>query len=190
VNARAPRWLLSKRPLQAAALALVAALLVLLTVRVVSDERADALAAEVAAGKQPPAPTFTLHRLGADGTLALGALRGKVVLLNFWASWCVPCKREAAVLERSWRRWREQGVVFVGVDAQDFGSDAQRFVLRHGITYPNVHDGPGTTSANYGVSGFPETWFVDRRGRLVVEHVSGPLTADRVDRDLRLALER
>ncbi|HEX6789346.1 MAG TPA: TlpA disulfide reductase family protein [Gaiellaceae bacterium] len=181
-------WLWSKRPLQAAALALIACLLVLLGLRVIAAGRANALGADVAAGKAPAAPLFTLRRLNGPGSLGLSKLRGKVVLLNFWASWCVPCKSEATVLEREWQRWRRRGVVFVGVDAQDFDTDARRFIARHGITYPNVHDGPGATSTRYGVNGFPETWFVDRQGRLVAEHVSGPLTAARIDRDLLLAI--
>lgn len=93
-------------------------------------------------------------------------------------------------MEHAWHRWRGKGVVFLGVDAQDFESDARRFVRAHGVTYPNVHDGPGDTSARYGVSGFPETWFVDRRGQLVVDHVAGPVGAARIDRDLRRALRQ
>jgi cytochrome c biogenesis protein CcmG/thiol:disulfide interchange protein DsbE len=183
-------WLWSKRPWQAAALALVAGLLVLLGLRLLADDRAEALASDVASGRTPPAPLFTLRRLDDGRDLGLASLRGHVVLLNFWASWCGPCKQEAGLLEQAWRRWRARGVVFVGVDAQDFDTDARRFMRRHGITYPNVHDGPGTTSARYGVSGFPETWFVDRSGNLVVEHISGPLASARIDRDIRLALER
>ncbi|HZR96750.1 MAG TPA: TlpA disulfide reductase family protein [Gaiellaceae bacterium] len=177
------------RPAQIASVALVGFLLVLLAMRVISGDRATALAADVAAGKDPAAPTFALPRLDGAGDVSLAALRGRVVLLNFWASWCVPCKQEARVLEQAWHRWRERGVVFVGVDAQDFTADARRFVDHHGVTYANVHDRAGATASSYGVSGFPETWFVDRRGRLV-EHVSGPISTGRLDRDLLLALAR
>jgi cytochrome c biogenesis protein CcmG/thiol:disulfide interchange protein DsbE len=148
------------------------------------------LAKAVAAGRTPAAPAFELPRLDADSKLRLSSLRGKVVLLNFWASWCLPCKEEAPLLVAAWRRWRTRGVVVLGLDAHDFRSDARRFMHRNGITYPNVHDGPGKMLDRYGVSGFPETWFVSREGRLIVERVNGPLTAQRIDRDLRLALRR
>jgi cytochrome c biogenesis protein CcmG, thiol:disulfide interchange protein DsbE len=178
-----------KWPLQAAALGLVAALLLLLAWRIVTNDRSN-LAAAVAAGQAPAAPDFELSRLGGGGKLRLTSLQGKVVLLNFWASWCVPCKEEAPRLEAAWRRWRDRGVVVVGLDTNDFSSDGRGFMRRHGVTYPNVHDGPGKTADRYGGSGLPETWFVSRDGRLVVEHVNGPLVAQQIDRDLRLALRR
>jgi cytochrome c biogenesis protein CcmG, thiol:disulfide interchange protein DsbE len=111
------------------------------------------------------------------------------VVLNFWASWCVPCKSEAPRLEAAWRRWRGRGVVVVGVDAQDFSGDARRFIRRHSLTYPNVHDGPGNVLPDYGVTGFPETYFVDRRGRLVGQRVQGEISAEKLVFGIQRALE-
>jgi cytochrome c biogenesis protein CcmG, thiol:disulfide interchange protein DsbE len=179
-----------KWPLQAAAVGLVGVLLLLLAWRLATEQRSHGLAEAVAAGHAPPAPDFELPRLNASGTVRLSSLRGRVVLLNFWASWCIPCKDEATRLEAAWRRWHSHGVVFLGLDAQDFSSDAHHFLHAHAITYPNARDGPGNVVNRYGVNGFPETWIVSRSGRLVVEHVVGPLTPGQIDRDLSLALLR
>ena len=138
--------------------------------------------AKLGGGKTPPAPAFALSRLDAPGKLALGSLRGKVVVLNFWASWCAPCKSEAPRLEAAWQQYRGKGVVVVGVDAQDFSGDAKRFMRKYKLTYPNVHDGPGNVLPKYGVTGFPETYFVDRRGRLVGDRVEGEITRREADR--------
>jgi cytochrome c biogenesis protein CcmG, thiol:disulfide interchange protein DsbE len=94
-------------------------------------------------------------------------------VLNFWASWCEPCKGEAKMLEQAWQRYKSKGVVFVGVDYHDVTGDARRFLERHDITYPTVQDGSGMTADRYGVSAVPETYFIDRRGRLVGEHIKG-----------------
>jgi cytochrome c biogenesis protein CcmG/thiol:disulfide interchange protein DsbE len=151
--------------LQAAAVGAVAGLLALLIWKIVNGGVQNLQRAE-------RVPGFTLPRLGAPGHLSLASLRGKVVVLNFWASWCDPCKTEAPLLERSWRRWRSQGVVFVGIDQADFKSDAHRFLERYGITYPNVFDGPETLVNPYGLTGRPETYVVRRDGALG-EHFTG-----------------
>jgi cytochrome c biogenesis protein CcmG, thiol:disulfide interchange protein DsbE len=164
---------------QVAAVALVAALLAVLGWRLANDGHT------VAKG---PAPGFTLPRLDGRGDLRLASLRGKAVVLNFWASWCVPCKEEAKQLQGGWQRWRSHGVVFLGLDAQDFYGDARKFARRYELTYPLVHDGSGKVVGDYGVSGFPETFFVDRRGRIVGDHVAGPVSRKILDRNIRLAL--
>ncbi len=109
--------------------------------------------------------------------MAFSSLRGKAVVVNFWASWCIPCKDEAPVLEQTWRDHRDEGLVVLGVDAQDFKGDARSFMRKYGVTYPVVHDGKGSTLGRWGVTGFPETFCVDRRGRLVGEKIDGGVDA-------------
>lgn len=166
--------------LQAAAVLVVALLLALLGWQVFKKDKTPDV------GRS--APPFTLPHLGTDQELSLASLRGKAVVLNFWASWCGPCKDEAPILESAWKRYRDKGVVVLGIDAQDFDVDAQRFVDRAGITYPIVRDKHGSTLGRYGVTGFPETWFVDANGRLVGEHVAGPLTEEELERNIKIAL--
>jgi len=166
----------AKIAVQAIAVAAVVGLLALLVWKV-THQPGSGVEKALSEGKQPRAPLFTLKRIGQPGDLALASLRGKAVVVNFWASWCRPCKEELPVLEQTWQRYRNQGLVVVGVDAQDFTTDAKRFANRYGITYPIVHDAPGSTVDRYGVTGFPETFFVDRRGRLVGAHISGSILA-------------
>ncbi len=173
---------------QAAAVLVVVLLFGLLAWQVAVKEEGRGTAAALAAGESPPAPPFDLPRLDGEGSLSLASLRGKVVVLNFWASWCEPCKEESPRLQAAWERWREEGVVVVGIDAQDFRADARRFVERYGLTYPIVHDGEGSTLGRFGVTGFPETWFVDREGRLVGERVQGPVSEEQLTRNIELAL--
>ncbi len=140
------------------------------------------------AGKPVAAPDFTLPRLDTEGELRLSSLRGKAVVLNFWASWCEPCKEEAPALEAAWRKYRSRGLVVVGVDAQDFARDARRFMRRYRMTYPVVHDGPGNTLGDYDLTGFPETFFVDRRGRLVGRRIAGEIDQETLEENIELAL--
>jgi len=167
---------------QVVALAAVAGLLGLLVWRLTHQSHPPKIGG--------PAPGFTLRRIGSPGKLDLASLRGKPVVLNFWASWCVPCKGEAKMLERAWRQYRRQGVVFLGIDYHDVTSDARTFLSHHGVTYPTVQDGSGAVADRYGVSAVPETYFVDRRGRLVGAHIVGTVVdqADAFRRGVEAAL--
>jgi cytochrome c biogenesis protein CcmG/thiol:disulfide interchange protein DsbE len=179
----------AKLLLQAAAVTVVALLLALLGWEVAAEGKVRSLADRLEAGESPPAPDFDVERLEGDGSISLASLRGKAVVLNFWASWCEPCKEEAPRLEAAWRRYRDRGVVVLGIDAQDFKRDARGFAERFGLTYPIVHDGPGATLGRFGVTGFPETWFVGRNGRLVGERIQGPVSEAELERGIERALE-
>jgi len=108
----------------------------------------------------------------ADGRVSLRELRGAPVVLNFWASWCVPCRDEAPVLERAWRRQEPDGAVFVGLNQQDITDDSLAFTRQLGVTYLNIRDRDNSMARRYGVSGLPETFFIGRSGD-VVGHVIG-----------------
>jgi len=173
---------------QGVAIGLVVLLFVLLAWSLVRDEGGD-LAAAAGRGERPRAPDFTLERLDRDGELQLSSLRGKAVVLNTWASWCLPCKEEAPYLEQVWRDNRDRDVVVVGLNAKDLRSDARRFMGRFDLTFPVVRDGSGDTIRDYGVTGFPETFVLDREGR-VVEAFAGAVNTDEDKERLGSAIER
>ncbi|MGC8779257.1 MAG: TlpA family protein disulfide reductase [Anaerolineae bacterium] len=128
------------------------------------------------------APDFTLtlfpeYRGGVAGdTLSLADLKGKGVVLNFWASWCGPCEEEAAALEAAWRQYKDQGIVFVGVDYLDQDPAAKRYLQKFNITYPNGPDLASKISKRYTIRGVPETFFIDPQGKIVGCRKIGPLT--------------
>ena len=125
--------------------------------------------------KQAASFTLTLF----DGkVIRLEDLRGKVIFLNFWASWCVPCRAEAKTLEVAWQKYRDRGVVFLGVNIQDKEEDARAFMKEFGITYLNGRDASGKIAVDYGVWGIPESFFIDGQGRITYKHVGeiGPPT--------------
>jgi cytochrome c biogenesis protein CcmG/thiol:disulfide interchange protein DsbE len=141
------------------------------------------------------APAFSLRRLTGDGVLSLRSLRGKTVVLNFFASWCGPCKREAPVLEQLWRQDRTDRLVVLGVDTgPDARSDGRHFVEAHGITYPVVFDPNADIAASrYDLPGLPVTYVLNPRGRIVGDPVLGPVSdngySQLFERELKAALK-
>jgi len=123
-----------------------------------------------------PVPNFTLKRLEGAGTISLASLRGKPAVINFFASWCGPCKAEAKILETASRQYRGK-IAFVGIDYHDVTSDGRRFLRAHDITFPTVQDGSGKIGDEYGLTGVPETFVVNAQGRLL-KHIAGTLTVN------------
>jgi cytochrome c biogenesis protein CcmG/thiol:disulfide interchange protein DsbE len=175
--------LLAPVPLAAALMTL--ALVVLLGYGVAQNEPDKTIDSAVAAGKRIPAPALDLPRLDGGGRTSLASLRGKVVVVNFWASWCPPCRGESPVLERWHRRIATRGGTVLGVDVLDLDSDARAFVHRFGLTYPVVRDGDGGSRKAFDVFQQPDTIVIDRRGRIAAA-VRGPVT----DADLKRVLPR
>jgi cytochrome c biogenesis protein CcmG, thiol:disulfide interchange protein DsbE len=149
---------------------------------------------KLAAHQSAPAPSFSLEVLErgvlpprlqrltptfSGAKLSLRQLQGTPVVLNFWASWCPPCREEAPRLQRGWEHQGARGVLFLGLDMQDIRSDARDFLRSFRITYPTVRD-PGKDVANrYGATGLPETYFISARGR-VVGHVVGVVSSEQL----------
>jgi cytochrome c biogenesis protein CcmG, thiol:disulfide interchange protein DsbE len=133
------------------------------------------------------APAFALAVF--DGApLTLESLKGKPVILNFWASWCYPaCYEEAPLLEATWQKYKTQGLMVVGVAIQDKEPNAREFVRRFSFSFPNGPDPGSKISIDYGVYGVPETFFIDRQGRIAYKHV-GALPPELVEAQIQRLL--
>jgi peroxiredoxin len=142
----------------------------------------------VAPADRVAAPGFDLPSLRGAGRVALAQLRGQVVVINFFASWCGPCALEAADLERAWQETRDRGVVFLGVAVQDTAPEARAFLATHRITYPAAFDERGDVLARYRVTGIPTTVVVDPEGRIAARH-AGIFVGDEGRAALRALIE-
>jgi cytochrome c biogenesis protein CcmG/thiol:disulfide interchange protein DsbE len=128
-----------------------------------------------------PAPAATLPRLQGTGSSSLAAYRGSWVLVNFWASWCGPCRQEAPALEDFQRAHRGPGFTVVGIDTRDLSDDGRAFVHEFGLSYPQLRDGDGNAAHEFGTTGVPENFLVDPAGKLrLLRH--GPVTGDYLKR--------
>jgi cytochrome c biogenesis protein CcmG, thiol:disulfide interchange protein DsbE len=142
----------------------------------------------VAHGERPAAPDAarSLPILGGHGVSSLAALRGKVVVLNFWASWCEPCQVEAPLLQRAQARLRRAGATVLGVTYLDATPDSQSFVRRFGLTYPNLRDNDGVFAHAYGTDQLPESFVIDRDGDIAAVS-RGQIGQPFLDRAIALA---
>ena len=131
------------------------------------------------------APDFTLPQLNGR-PVTLSQLRGQVVVINFWASWCTECQTEQGALDQTWQQFSDSGVVVLGVNFEDTTGDARNYVRSAGVGYPVVEDGSSQTALAYGLRGVPETFIVNASGR-IVSRIIGPTTAAVLARDIRSA---
>ena len=142
------------------------ALVGLLVYGVVGAGSSTTLDDAVKAGERPAAPDRQLPLLdGGEGSIS--DWRGKPVLVNFWASWCDPCKAEAPLLERAHARLRRAGGTVLGVTVSDASEDSKAFVREYGLSFPSLRDVDGRLGEDFGTTGVPETFAVDREGRVV-----------------------
>ena len=167
---------------QVAAVGLVVALFGLLVWKVVQEDKTN-VARDFEKGKKTKPVDFHLERLNGDGSLRLSSLRGKVIVVNFWAAWCVPCKREAPLFQKTFEDYGGK-VAFVGVDTADFTGEARQFLERYGVRYPNVRDPDTSVLDDYGGLPIPRTYVIDRDWI-----VSGYIFGETREETLRSAIE-
>jgi cytochrome c biogenesis protein CcmG/thiol:disulfide interchange protein DsbE len=144
----------------------VAGLLGLLGYGVASEKPDRSIEDAVARGEREPAPDLELPPLGGGPERSLDDWRGQVVVLNYWASWCEPCRKESPLLERWHRKLEKRNGTVLGVDVLDVTSDANDFIEEYGLTYPQLRDKDGSTQEDFGIVAYPETFVIDREGRV------------------------
>jgi len=143
-----------------------AALVGLLAYGIVARHASTTLDDALARGQRPAAPAMTLPKLGAPGHASLADYRGKVVVLNMWASWCTPCREEVPLLQKTQDRIAARGGTVLGIDTQDASADALQFLRARDATFPSLRDRDRSYVHEFGVTGYPETFLIDRRGRV------------------------
>jgi cytochrome c biogenesis protein CcmG, thiol:disulfide interchange protein DsbE len=153
-------------PVPIAILCAVLALVALLAYGLSQNEPDRSVEDALQRGELEQAPALELPKLGGGGRGSLADYRGDVVVLNFWASWCEPCREESPMLERWHRRMAGQGGTVVGVDVLDVTADAQDFIDEYGLSYPMLKDKDGDALESFGVVAYPETFVIDRDGRI------------------------
>ncbi len=175
-------------PVPLAVILIMTALLVLLGYGLHQNQPDRSPEEALARGERELAPELALPVLEGSGRGALADYRGEVVVLNFWASWCEPCREESPLLERWHRRMRERGGTVLGVDVIDTASDARAFVAEYGLTYPMLKDRDGDSLKSFGIVAYPETFVIDREGRIVATR-RGPVDDEFMTTEVEPLLE-
>jgi cytochrome c biogenesis protein CcmG/thiol:disulfide interchange protein DsbE len=173
-----------RRGLPVAVIVAAAALVGLLAYGVASQGKDTSIDDAVAKGERIDAPVASLPVLGESGERSLADYKGKVVVLNFWASWCPPCIDEIPLLERTQRRIEARGATVLGVNYKDIPEDALNLTRRFGVTFPSIRDRDGEYAEDYATLGFPETFLVDRQGRIAATR-RGPVDQQWLNSALR-----
>jgi len=194
----------SRGVLRGLAIGAAIALLALLTYGVLTQPADTTIDDAIAGGEPVAAPAFDLEVLtapqdprgaaaqafagaAADGRVGIEELRGTPVVLNFWASWCEPCREEAPLLQSAWEGTGGDGVLVLGLDTQDARPDARAFIDEFGLAYPNVREPGGDVSRSYGMTGLPETFFISAEGD-VVAHARGAVDAAQLEQGMAAAV--
>lgn len=194
----------SRGVLRGLAIGAAIALLGLLTYGVLTQPADTTIDEAIARGEPVAAPAFELEvlrapqdaqgpavqafaRAASDGRVGIEELRGTPVVLNFWASWCEPCREEAPVLQAAWEGSAGDGVLVLGLNMQDARPDARAFIEEFGLTYPNVREPGGDVARRYGMTGLPETFFISAQGD-VVAHARGAVGEAQLEQGVAAAL--
>ncbi len=135
-----------------------------------------------------PIPDAELPTLDGAGSGSIADYRGDWVLVNVWASWCDPCKEESPALQRFHEQHQNDGFTVLGIDSRDVSDEGREFVDEYGLTYPQLHDGEGERPDELGMTGFPESFLVDREGNVAL-HVPGPVTAEYLETEVAPLIE-
>jgi cytochrome c biogenesis protein CcmG/thiol:disulfide interchange protein DsbE len=165
------------------AVGVAAALVGLLAYGVASQGTDTSIDDNLASGRTANPPAATLPRLGAAGEGSLAQYKGKVVLVNFWASWCPPCTKELPLLERTQQDISARGGVVLGINTRDASEDALKFVERFSLTFPSLRDGSGDYAEKWGLTGYPESFVLDRQGRVAAAR-RGPVDEAWIERNV------
>jgi cytochrome c biogenesis protein CcmG, thiol:disulfide interchange protein DsbE len=176
-------------PVPIAVICVLGALVALLAYGLAQNEPDRGVDEALARGERKDAPALELPRLGGGGRAALADYRGQVVVLNFWASWCKPCRDESPLLQRWHRRIKALGGTVLGVDILDVTGQAQEFIDEYGLTYPMLKDKDGEGLERFGVVAYPETFVIDRQGRIAAVR-RGPVDDDFMETSVTPLLER